>query len=87
MTDRDPMMEAVKKALPDARSRERRGEISTPLGTATPIHCANCGRFAGYTFAQTEFMFYLCEGCDKHGTGIELPIVDPDEIKAITQGG
>jgi hypothetical protein len=79
-------LELLKKALPDSRSTARRGEIRTPLGNASPIYCANCGAFAGYTFVNTEFMFYLCEGCDHHGTGLDLPIVDEATVQTATGG-
>lgn len=80
-------MEATKKALPDSRARVARGEIRTPFGTATPVYCVSCGKDAGYTFASTEFMFYLCDECDIYGNGLDLPVVDPDEIAAFNKGG
>lgn len=79
-------IEALKKALPDSRSAARRGEIRTPHGNASPVYCANCGKFKGYTFASTEFMFYLCDDCDRHGTGLDLPIVDEQTARAATGG-
>lgn len=83
----DPTMVATKKALPDSRAREARGEIRTPFGTATPVFCASCGKDAGFTFASTEFMFYLCDECDVYGSGLDLPVVDPEEIEAFTKRG
>jgi hypothetical protein len=79
----DPLMEAVKKLLPDSRTRQQKGSIRTPFGEAYPVFCANCGKDCGYTFASTEFMFYLCEGCDVHGDGLDLPVVSEDVIGQI----
>lgn len=76
-------LDALKKALPDSRSVAQRGEIRTPHGNAVPIYCASCGTFAGYTFVNTEFMFYLCDGCDHHGSGLDLPIVDEATVKTV----
>lgn len=84
----DPVMDAVKKAFPDSRTKAQRGQIQTPMGLASPVYCASCGRFAGYTFASTEFMFYLCDGgCDKYGNGLDLPVVDPETVVAANGGG
>ena len=80
-------MAATKKAMPESRARVARGEIRTPLGTATPVFCASCGGKAGFTFASTDFMFYLCDECDVYGSGLDLPVVDPDEIAAFNRGG
>jgi len=80
-------LDALKKALPDSRPREQRGQIRTPHGLASPIYCANCGKFKGYVFVSTEFMFYLCDDCDRFGNGLEIPIVDEQTVKAVNQGG
>lgn len=81
MTDR--LIELHKRALPDSRTRELRGSIRTPFGEAQPVYCANCAKFKGYVFVATEFMFYLCDDCDVHGTGVDLPVVPADEIGQI----
>lgn len=73
----------LRRVVPDSRPRERRGEIRTPHGNASPIYCANCGKFAGYCFAATDFMFYLCDGCDHAGTGIDLPVVDEATVESL----
>jgi len=73
--------------LPDSRTREQRGQIRTPHGLATPVYCVNCGKAQGYTYASTEFMFYLCDDCDKHGTGLDLPVVDERAVRDAARGG
>jgi len=81
------LIEALRKLFPDSRPRERTGSIRTPFGEATPVYCASCRKFGGYTFASTEFMFYLCDGCDRFGTGIELPLAEEEVVKKMSREG
>lgn len=81
------LIEVVQEVAPDCRSRAQRGQIRTPMGLATPVFCANCGKDGGYTYADTTFMFYLCGDCDKHGNGLDLPVVTPKMIEAVKRGG
>jgi hypothetical protein len=83
----DPLIEAFKKGLPDCRPRIPRAQIRTPYGLATPIACANCGNPAGYAFGNVEHLFYLCDRCDHHGTGLDLPVVDLDRLSAAAKEG
>lgn len=68
---------------PDCRSREQRGQIQTPFGLATPVFCANCGKKSGYVFADTSYYFHLCNDCDPHGRGLDVPIVDESIVRSI----
>lgn len=74
--------------VPDGHSRDRsRGQIRTPLGSASRVHCVNCGKLAGYTFGDTSKFFYLCDdGCDRYGSGLELGLVDEDLVRALAGG-
>jgi hypothetical protein len=83
----DPIIEAAKATFPDSRSKEDRGQIATPYGLASKVYCADCGRFSGYVFGDVSLMFYLCNSCDKTGTGIDLPVIDPEVLKAFNGGG
>ena len=86
MDDAAKVKEDVKRLFgnaPDCRAKFNRGQIRTPMGLATPYYCANCGEFAGYVVGAVEGFFYLCNGCDKHGTGLDLPIVDEATVRAI----
>jgi hypothetical protein len=78
----DPILEAAKKVIPDSRATNDVGALRTPFGMARRVFCANCGKFSGYCFADTTHLMYLCECCDKHGSGLDIPVVDPQEIEA-----
>lgn len=71
----DPI-ERLRLAVPDSRPRTPTGDLKTPLGNATKVFCANCGKFGGYCLVDTKFLMYLCNDCDHVGDGLDLPLYD-----------
>lgn len=73
--------------LPDSRPREKRGQIRTPRGMATPVYCVNCGKQFGFAYASTEFILYICDACEKAGGALPLPVVDEEYVRGRSTGG
>jgi hypothetical protein len=66
---------AVWRALvPDGRTRDRRGQIPSPLGLITPIFCSSCGAGMGGVYGDVPHAAMVCDRC--HATHGGLPGVE-----------
>jgi hypothetical protein len=68
---------AVWRALvPDGRTRDRRGQIPSPLGLITPIFCSSCGTGMGGVYGDVPHAAMVCDRCHAtHGGIPELQAV------------
>lgn len=79
---------AVWRALvPDGRTRDRRGQIPSPLGLITPIFCSSCGTGMGGVYGNVPHAAMICDRCHAtHGGILELetmyftPDVSPEAL-------
>jgi hypothetical protein len=62
-----------RRRVPDGRTRDARGQISSPLGLITPIFCSSCGTGMGGIYGEIPHAAMLCDRC--HATHGGLPDV------------